>query len=135
LERLRDAYRFSSSTAIFKRAQEPVILGGELDLARGFEGPLWFFSGFGLLFVVFVLVPAIETNGRFEDEEDVVTGSLDFADRLGDAVRFGKGIVLWLFPVPASGSSMAHPQIAPIKMDAPHPDGVPMLVRVHPFRL
>src|SRR3569832_1031278 len=73
-----------------------MILRGELDLSSGLVGPLLgLLCAFELLFVLFlaVFVAPVETDGRFEHEEDIIAGSFDFTDRLRDSVRLGKGIV------------------------------------------
>ncbi|SPE29172.1 hypothetical protein SBA6_1120033 [Candidatus Sulfopaludibacter sp. SbA6] len=76
-------------------AQEALILGSELDFAGGFEITLRFLGYFGVFVVVLfaVFIPPVETNGGLQDKEDIVAGSLDFADRFRDPVGFGKGIV------------------------------------------
>ena len=53
------------------------------------------FGGLDLLvlFLFPVLVPPVKADRRFQDEENVVAGSFDFADRLRDPVGLGKGIV------------------------------------------
>lgn len=82
----------------FQGAQEPVVLRREFDLAGGLEGALglrFFFNDtFHIfLFVLAILVTAVETDGGFENEEDVVTGAFDFTDRLGNPIGLGQGIV------------------------------------------
>ena len=69
-----------------------MILGGELDFTGGFKAAL----GLAQLFPVFgfiILIAPVESDGCFEHQEDVVSRPLDFADRLRDPVRLGKGIV------------------------------------------
>src|SRR5215472_5170320 len=71
-----------------------MVLRGEFDLSGSFE--FWFglLCGFDLLlFFLLVFVATVEADSRFQDQEDVVTGSLDLADRLRDPVGLGKGIV------------------------------------------
>ena len=73
-----------------------MILGGEFDFSGGLE------SAFGLLLagsfdlfliLFFTFIATVEADGSFENQKDVVAGSLDFADRFRDPVGLGKGIV------------------------------------------
>src|SRR5208283_1490628 len=73
-----------------------MVLRGELDLAGGFEGALRLLRLAHLNLAVFVVggfVAPVETDSRFQDQKHVVSGALDFADRLRDPVGFGQGIV------------------------------------------
>src|SRR4051794_20926685 len=80
----------------FQRAQKTVILGSEFDLPRCLKpvfGLLRDLSLLLLLFFVSVFVAAVKSNRCLKNQEYVVAGPLDFADRLRDPVRLGKGIV------------------------------------------
>src|SRR5579871_2524263 len=79
----------------FERSQKPVILRGQLDLSCSFEPAFGLLRGLDLLFVLVfgIFVPSIEADRGFQDQKDVVTGFLNFADRLRDPVGLGQGIV------------------------------------------
>src|SRR5580693_9005432 len=77
-----------------------MVLGGKLDPPGGLESSLRFLGhlGLALVFLLYlgiagVFVPPVETDGCLQNEENIVPGLLDFADRLGDPVGLGKGIV------------------------------------------
>src|SRR5258706_10032721 len=79
----------------FQSPQKLLILRGQLDL------PHFATRGFGLrpqlngfaFFALFGVLAFIEADGGFEDQEDVVTGALDFANGGCDAVGVGKRFV------------------------------------------
>src|SRR5262249_55120241 len=75
----------------FQRAQEFVILRGQLDLACGFKRSRNGGFAFGRLAIL--LVPLVEPDGGFQNEENVVPGPLNLPDGLGDAIRVGKRLV------------------------------------------
>jgi hypothetical protein len=81
----------------FERAQEAMVLGGEFDFSGSLESALGLLilgsSDLFLIFLFFTLFATVEADGSFENQKDVVAGSLDFADRFCDPVRIGKGIV------------------------------------------
>src|ERR1035441_7666584 len=77
-------------------AEEAVVLGSQFDFPGGFEyglrGRFGHLNVFRLFFVG-VLIPSVEPDGRFQHQEDVVAGFLDFADRFRDPGGLGEGIV------------------------------------------
>ena len=75
-----------------------MVLRGELDLAGGFETASGLLGHLDLRFIVptavrAAVVPSVEADRRLQNQENVVTGFLDLADRLRDPVGLGKGIV------------------------------------------
>ena len=77
-------------------AQEAMILRRELDFAGCFEIPRLGLLGqlrVRILFLFAVFVAPVKPDGGFQNQEDIVAGTLDFADRFRDPVGLGKGIV------------------------------------------
>src|SRR4051794_20106572 len=103
-----------------------MILRGEFDLAGSFKSAFGLFGNFGLIFilVVGVLIPPVKADRRFQNQENVVPGSLDFSDCLRNSVGFGEGIVDRV-------SQLLHEVLQwlfhrfPLMADAPEATGVP----------
>src|ERR1041385_5479918 len=76
-----------------KRAQEALILRGKLDLSSGLEFPLGFVGCLWLLLLAFAVAPAVEADGRFQYQEDVIAGSFNLSDGFCDSIGFGKRII------------------------------------------
>src|SRR5512138_1399004 len=75
-----------------------MILRSELDFARGLEITLLrrlLVHHFALIFLLLfpVFIPSVEPDRGLQDQEDIVAGPFDFADRFRDPVGLGKGIV------------------------------------------
>src|SRR5487761_2500830 len=79
----------------FQRPQEFLVLRGQFDLAD--SAPRRFLRRLDLhVFAIpgfIVLLALVESDGRFQDQEDIVAGTLDFTNRGGDAVGIGKRFV------------------------------------------
>ena len=114
---LRDAY---------ERVLGMRVMIGVSPLALTKPLLLWINDGLMAIFffVVGVLIPPVKADSRFQDEEDVVTGSLDFPDCLRNPVGFGEGIVNRV-------SQLLHEVLQwlfhrfPLMADAPETTGVP----------
>src|SRR5580658_2013440 len=104
-----------------------MVLGGELDLASSLESALRLFVGsFNLfVFILGAFVAPVETNGRFQHQEYVVSRSFDLADRLRDAVGFGEGIVNRVSQLLHEALQRLIHKNSLIKADAPSKPGVP----------
>src|SRR3954452_10149531 len=67
----------------FERTQELLILRGQADLAARLDVN----RAFGIVRILsLILVPLVEADSRFEDEEHIIAGSLDFADGTRNAI-------------------------------------------------
>ena len=83
--------------AIFRRAQEFLILRSELDLPypaapSSFGLGFQFHRFFGLVTLV-AFGAFVESDGGFQNQEDVVTGAFDLPNRGGYTVGIGKRLV------------------------------------------
>ncbi len=70
----------------FQSAEELVILRREANSARRFHVQALLRIVIAGFRVGTILIPFVEADGRLEDEEDIVTGALDFADRARNAI-------------------------------------------------
>ena len=70
-----------------------MVLRCKLDLTGCFKRARLGVRLARFLFPGLILVSLVETDSRFEDQENVVSRTLDLADGLGDAIRIGQRLV------------------------------------------
>ena len=78
--------------------EEPLVLSGEPDYAIGAH---FVRLHGGIVVRIVIIVPFIETDGGFQNEEDIVTGAFDLSDGFSDTFGVGKGFVDCVSPDPA----------------------------------